>query len=712
MSPSDSVSEPSSEDTLGKNTQTPSEDSSLEEDSSKTTPTAVGKSPSGDGASTSEPTTDPGKSDLRKDNPNEDNHAKDNSHQDNSHSPQSDNSTSQLTVGRDKKTPATVSDLDLETDEVKLDRVTRQLLLREIVDPTEVETAVSNLIDGEDSSHTLWRSVASLDSVDRDSVYGQAAQTYAFDFLERDLTEIDFEFVDQTLSSFPDAFEEKLVENLIIPCYRASTPRASAREEMLVFASPDPMSTEVRDTVQALDVSPFDLRYISRESAQRILSEARSASNEYLEQVDSSDLDLGQTFEEEDEELIDSERLEEEISQSGIINLFEAALVDAVRDGASDLHIYPNSDGEVEILFRVNGRLQHWHTEDRMQPEAVLSVIKDNSMNVDRFENDAAQDGFIEREIDGTLIRFRVSIMPLASGGGDLDAESIVIRVLDDRKVITDISKLGLGDRAMARFQDAINQPYGMVILTGPTGSGKSTTLVAALHQVMGTEDNVITIEDPVEYVIDGARQIKLSDKLQLEDALRSVLRHDPDTVMVGEMRDQATAELAIKLANTGHLTFSTLHTNDAPSAVTRLYKMDIEPFLIAYAINLVVAQRLIRTLCPNCRQPITNPDQTKFLHLGFTEEEIEHGDFYAAGTGCKVCGGTGYEGRRAIAEALYFTDEIRHLIVEAEGSIDESSIREHAEQKDGMLPLQASARRSVLSGETSVEEMQRVVAT
>jgi len=388
--------------------------------------------------------------------------------------------------------------------------------------------------------------------------------------------------------------------------------------------------------------------------------------------------------------------------------------VEAVREGASDIHVYPNAQKEVEIHFRRDGRLEHWHTEDRVHPEALLSVIKDKAMNVDRFESDAAQDGFIQRDVDGTRIRYRVSIMPVASSGQDIDAESVVIRVLDDRKVITDLDKLGLGPRALDRFEHAIDQPHGMVILTGPTGSGKSTTLVAALHRVIGPEENVLTIEDPVEYIIEGARQIKLSDKLRLKDALRSILRHDPDTVMVGEMRDKETAELAIKLANTGHLTFSTLHTNDAPSAVSRLFKMGIEPFLIAYAINLVVAQRLIRTLCPDCKREVPDPDHVLLREMGFSEQEMADNTFYTAPDGdhrCSRCGGTGYDGRRAIAEALHFSREIRHMIVEAEGMVDEGDIRDHA-RSEGMRSLQASARRVVLNGQTSVEEMMRVVAT
>jgi type IV pilus assembly protein PilB len=385
-----------------------------------------------------------------------------------------------------------------------------------------------------------------------------------------------------------------------------------------------------------------------------------------------------------------------------------------VREGASDIHIFPNPKEEIEIHFRIDGRLEHWHTEHRVHPEALLSVIKDNSMNVDRFERESAQDGFIQRWVDDTRIRYRVSIMPVASAGQEIDAESIVIRVLDDRKVITNLDKLGLGQVALDRFEHAINQPHGMVILTGPTGSGKSTTLVAALHRVIGPEENVLTIEDPVEYIIEGARQIKLSHKLHLEDALRSVLRHDPDTVMVGEMRDRETAELAIKLANTGHLTFSTLHTNDAPSAISRLYKMGIEPFLIAYAINLVVAQRLIRNLCPQCKEVDPNPDTVLLEQLGFTSDEIETIDVYTEGhdRSCSRCSGTGYKGRQAIAEALYFSRPIRHMIVEADDMVDEGAIRDHAEQEDGMLSLQASAREVVRRGETSIREMMRVVAS
>jgi type IV pilus assembly protein PilB len=269
--------------------------------------------------------------------------------------------------------------------------------------------------------------------------------------------------------------------------------------------------------------------------------------------------------------------------------------------------------------------------------------------------------------------------------------------------VIKDIAKIGFQPKALEWFRTSISKPQGMVILTGPTGSGKSTTLVAALYSVITPQVNVLTVEDPVEYVIDGARQIKISHKVDFEAAIRSILRHDPDIVMVGEMRDKATADVAIKLANTGHLTFSTLHTNDAPSAVTRLFKMGIETFLIAYAINLVVAQRLLRRLCAKCKREVRDPDITELKAVGFTEDEIRNTVIYEA-VGCSACV-KGYKGRIAIHEALFFSKAIRKAIFESGEEIDEECVRNIA-ISEGMLTLRASARERVKEGVTSVAEV------
>jgi type IV pilus assembly protein PilB len=281
--------------------------------------------------------------------------------------------------------------------------------------------------------------------------------------------------------------------------------------------------------------------------------------------------------------------------------------------------------------------------------------------------------------------------------------ESVVIRILDDRKVIKDLSKLGLTGYSNTAFVKAISQPQGMIILTGPTGSGKSTTLVAALYQVINPTKNVLTVEDPVEYVIEGARQLKIGYKMNFEQAIRSILRHDPDIVLVGEMRDKETAETAIKLANTGHLTFSTLHTNDAPSAVARLYKMGVEPFLIAYAINIIVAQRLIRKLCEYCKRKVINLDDHITSH-GLNIVEWQGFELYES-VGCDKCNQSGFKGRMAIHEALYFTKEIRRLIVRSGDEVDEEAVREQA-RKDGTLSLRDSGFEKAKQGVTSIQEV------
>ena len=600
------------------------------------------------------------------------------------------------------------SGIDLDSIKTK-DRVVGLLLRKQVVTMSQVYEA-QKIKERESLKEALWRILVDLNGVDKDAIYEEAARIYAFPIADVE-GKLDAKFVRSVLETLTEENRDRLLSLHLVP-YESETEDMSGGVK-LAFITHDPMRAEVRRVMKELKLDRFDLYYAPQSDVISIINEAFPRKNEYMERLteDPMAFDLGMSYE--DADLIDEDALEAEISRSSLINLFEATLVEAVRQGASDVHIYPNAKKKVEIHFRVDGRLTLWHTEHKVHPEALLAVIKDNAMNVDRFERDAAQDGYIQRWIDDVLIRFRVSVLPIANISHEIRSESIVIRVLDDRKVIRDLRKLGLLDEAMEKFQQAISQPHGMVILTGPTGSGKSTTLVAALHQVITGEVNVLTVEDPVEYIIPGVRQIKLNYKLELENALRAILRHDPDVVMVGEMRDRKTAELAIKLANTGHLTFSTLHTNDAPSAISRLYKMGIEPFLIAYAINLIVAQRLIRILCTNCKQPDLDPDPIMLEKLGFTKEEISSNTIYVPGKDpqCPVCKGVGYKGRRAVSEALYFSREVRHMIVEADKMIDEGAIKDQA-VKEGMMTLRDSAREIVKLGQTSVREMIRVVTT
>ena len=593
------------------------------------------------------------------------------------------------------------------------DRVVIMLLFKQMVSVDLVEKVWrkwETMVD-DGSKEPLWRVLANQTDVDREQIFAEAAQVYAFK--EAEIVRADaLAYLKSQKTSYTDLQWERMSILHLIPFGEEKIPQS--KDVRILFATHDPTRTEVNRFVRELKLDNYELQYAPESVINKLTAEVFPKKNEYLERMSADPMafDLGTSYEERKGELIDEDALEAEINRSSLINLFEAALVESVRNGASDIHIFPNPQKQIEIHFRVDGELKRWHLEERVHPEAFIAVVKDNALNVDRFERDDAQDGFIQRPIDGTLIRYRVSVLPVANANNEIRAESIVIRVLDDRKVVKDLKKLGLADVAIQRFNWAIRQPHGMVILTGPTGSGKSTTLFAALHQVVSPKWNILTVEDPVEYVIPGVRQIKLNHKLGLERALRAILRHDPDIVMVGEMRDKPTAELAIKLANTGHLTFSTLHTNDAPSAISRLYKMGVEPFLIAYAINLVVAQRLLRNLCPACKRPDRDIDIEMISRLGFTHQEINNTQFFSPGTNrrCEQCNGTGYKGRRAVTETMLFSKTIRHLIVTANEFIDEDAIRSQAIQ-EGMLTLRDSARSVVLQGETSIEEMIRVTA-
>ena len=586
------------------------------------------------------------------------------------------------------------------------DRVVISLLYEELVREEDIERAWYEWkrLAGESKHVPLWRVMANDDALDSSVVFAEAAKAYSFPFLKVEDTELEALVSQVRVRVKPEQWEQLAALDMAPIRYLNENTSDSGR---LILATHDPGRPDLLRNLKDLGFRNFEVWYAQASIVRRIIEEHAPDGTTFGEHEGLA-YDLGAM----DEETSFDADLDAEINKSALLALFEKMLRTAVRQGASDIHVYPNAQRKTEIHFRINGELSCWRVEDRVHPEALLAVIKDNSTNVDRFEREKAQDGFMQRAIDDAVIRFRVSIIPIANQRLELRSESIVIRVLDDRKVIRDLGKLGLGSVALERFNWAIRQPYGMVILTGPTGSGKTTTLYASLSQIISPKLNVLTVEDPVEYIIPEVRQVKLTHKFGLESALRAILRHDPDVVMVGEMRDQVTAELAIKLANTGHLTFSTLHTNDAPSSVSRLVKMGIEPFLIAYAINLVVAQRLIRTLCPACRIVDEAPDERRMQHVGF-KEKVGSTTFYTAPEGgtCTECRGTGYAGRKAITETMPFSAGIRDLIVSSNGQIHEDDIRKLA-ASEGMHSLADRARELVLLGETSVDEMIRVVFT
>ncbi|HCY75547.1 MAG TPA: pilus assembly protein PilB [Ignavibacteriales bacterium] len=535
---------------------------------------------------------------------------------------------------------------------------------------------------------------------DHDLIFREVASFYAFRTVDIDIKNLSESFITD-IRNLLDTYDIEL-KKLLLHVKMLPLMFDINNKNKLIIGAIDPTDKEILRIIQRLNVERYEITYLPPAVYEKLIEILIPPENEYLINLEK----LGNQYEAPitgSEGSVDESLLEIEINKSALINLFEGALIEGVRKGASDIHFLPESSTDTLINFRVDGKLLLWHRQQNTMPEAIIAVVKDRARGLDRFERESGQDGFIQREIDGHIIRFRVSIIPIAGNEIKNKFESIVIRILDDRKVIKDLGALGFAGYALTSFQKSISNPQGLIILTGPTGCGKSTTLQAALHQVINPSVNVITVEDPIEYIIKGARQVKLGHKLDFEHALRYILRHDPDIVLVGEMRDKETADIAIKLANTGHLTFSTLHTNDAPSAISRLYKMGIEPFLLANAINIIVAQRLIRKLC-ECKKKSGKHDEKYFKRLGLDPVEWKKYTLYEP-VGCEKCLGSGFKGRMAVHEAVYITKEIAQIILDAGDKIDEISVRKAA-RKDGSLTLREAGLERVKNGITSLEEV------
>jgi len=534
-------------------------------------------------------------------------------------------------------------------------------------------------------------------------VYGLISELYAFRSLEITPSELDENQIKNTkelLAKFPEDLKKELLYKKILP-FKAN----QGRRSNLIVLSANPTEELLEKIPLHTEFKKYEVVYCRQTTLVELIDLIAPQKNEFLELLEEAGDSYDDMGEDGDDSKVDEYALDEEINKSLLVNLFEGCLIEAVRKGSSDIHIVPHQKSSVDFCMRVDGKLDLWHRQENTSPEAIAAVVKDRANGVDRFERDTAQDGFAQRLIDGHLIRFRISIVPIVSTEFERRFESVVIRVIDDRNVITDLRKLGFQTQAESDFLKSISKSKGIVMVTGPTGSGKSTTLMAALHQVIDPSINVLTCEDPVEYVIRGARQLKIGSRMSFDQSIRAILRHDPDVVMVGEIRDKVTADTAMKLANTGHLTFSTLHTNDAPSAVSRLFKMGVEPFLLAYAMNIIVAQRLVRKLCVHCRKPISEAKHAAALDLGLTEEDLKSGDVYEANeSGCKKCK-RGYKGRVNICEALYFTPEIRKAIVDSGAEIDEDLIREIAVSQ-GMLSLKDSGIDRIRNGLTTATEV------
>jgi type IV pilus assembly protein PilB len=422
-----------------------------------------------------------------------------------------------------------------------------------------------------------------------------------------------------------------------------------------------------------------------------------------LVSLDSIDFETGQTEDVEvleDNEEIDLSTLSKMSEDAPVVRLVNVLLVDALRRGASDIHVEPY-EKELRIRFRIDGVLY-----DVMHPplklrDALISRVKIMS-KLDISEKRLPQDGRIKikvkvdsrsRELD-----FRVSTLPTLFG------EKVVLRLLDKQNLMLDMTKLGFEPESLTKFKRNIAKPYGMVLVTGPTGSGKTNTLYSALQSLNTIQTNIMTAEDPVEFNLPGINQVQMKEQIGLNfaAALRSFLRQDPNIVLVGEVRDFETAEIAIKAALTGHLVLSTLHTNDAPSTISRLMNMGIEPFLVATSVNLIQAQRLIRRICKECKQEHQTPPEA-LIEVGFSAEEAKAIKTYK-GKGCSTCNNTGYKGRIGLYEVMEITDEIRELILIGASALE---LRKKAIE-DGMITLRESGLYKIRAGVTTPEEVVR----
>ncbi len=525
----------------------------------------------------------------------------------------------------------------------------------------------------------LGQILLEMGAVKEEDLLACVAEQYELPFIRLDVKSIDpkaFELLDksfiETHNVMPFAFEDdKLALATTDPAniFMQDEIRRKTGRQLSIYVCP---SADIKAAIMALDSS--DTNY----------------------QVDDIIQDMG----EEDVEVIhtkeeDISDLEQAAGNSPVIKFVNYLMLNAVKEKASDIHIEPG-DKKLRVRYRIDGILFEMMSPPYNMHAAVVSRIKIMA-NLDIAERRLPQDGRIRVVMHGRNIDMRVSTLPTAYG------EKVVIRILDIGTSKRTLADLGMEEETLAILDRQVHAPHGIVLVTGPTGSGKSTTLYAALQTMDIQRLNVSTVEDPVEYQLDGVSQVQVHDKIGMTfaAALRSLLRQDPDVIMVGEIRDEETARIAIQASLTGHMVLSTLHTNDAPSSITRLINIGIESYLIAASTNAVLAQRLVRKICPNCKEPYTpSAEHAGYMRMyGFNSENMYHGK------GCEMCRNTGYQGRVGLYELLVIDDTYRDIITQ---SPNVTELRRLCQER-GMVSLRDDGFRKVSAGRTTIEEVMRV---
>lgn len=504
--------------------------------------------------------------------------------------------------------------------------------------------------------------------------------------------QVGMEYVD--LDEFP--VDRKAVTKLpAAQCRRYTVLPVAIREGHIVLAMADPGNVMAIDDVRAFTGMPVIAVVAAHDNLLRGIDRFCRADDEI------EDLSTAFAAEEAQDVQLDLSKLGDSVeSDAPIVRYVNLLVTQAITDRASDIHIEPTED-DLRVRYRIDGVLHEMQRSPQQIQSGVISRVKILS-DIDIAERRKPQDGRMSVVHNGRKIDLRVATLPTVWG------EKIVMRILDNSTASLDLRELSFGEENFEIYSEAYTKPYGMILVTGPTGSGKSTTLYATLNAVSNPKINVITVEDPVEYRLAGINQVQVNPKagLTFAGALRSILRSDPDVVLLGEIRDHETAQIAVEAALTGHLVLSTLHTNDAPSAITRLVEMGIEPFLVGSALDCVVAQRLARKLCGKCKEAY-EPTETELLASRFPWLPGEEKPILHRPVGCSTCSRTGYRGRLALHEVMRVTEEVERHAVAGSSSAD---IARTAEQQ-GMTSLRMDGWRKTIAGETSVEEILRVVA-
>jgi type IV pilus assembly protein PilB len=541
-----------------------------------------------------------------------------------------------------------------------------------IITPEQLADA---LTEQESSGRSLGRILVDRRMLTEKELVGALATQIGYRFVDLD----DYEVDPRAATMIADSV---LRRSVILP--------VGFEDGRLVVAISDPTNIVALDDVRT--ITKMDIRPVvaTREDILAAIGKY-SAMAEDIEAI-AGDL-MG------DDDFGDLADLKAVTEDAPIVKFVNLLISQAVADGASDIHIEPG-ERDLRVRYRIDGVLHEVMRAQRSIQAGVISRLKIMA-EVDIAERRIPQDGRISITAHGKSIDLRFSTLPTVFG------EKVVMRVLDKSSVLLELTDLGFLDHNLARFAEAYRKPYGTMLVTGPTGSGKSTTLYATLNVLNQPGVNIITTEDPVEYRLPGISQVQVNNKVGLTfaKALRSILRQDPDIVLVGEMRDRETAHIGIEAALTGHLVLSTLHTNDAPSAVTRLTEMGIEPFLVGSAVDCVLAQRLARRVCSRCVDMVT-PDPEMLKAAGFGDDIVEERPEIPRAVGCSACSNTGYRGRLAIHEVMTVTEEIERLTVARASS--EEITRVAIEQ--GMRPLREDGLAKVLLGRTTIEEIGRVV--